>query len=646
MVGLRSLLDLFSVPRGEPRLAVAQAAALARQVPVLHAILSVDAIAVSYTHYDVAPPWLTIYPLALLLFLCSVRMLVWMRRPRHRVDAAESLRRLQGTNRMAAVLGSAFTLWAVMLSRYGDTALHMHVLFFLTITMIACVFCLMHLRSAARIVALIAFPTTIFFVASGSVVVAATALNFAAVVAVMMFMQAMCYRDFRNLVRQYDDLEHLSDENARLANRDALTGLPNRRSFFARLDATIAEGGPDGGALAIGVIDLDGFKPVNDTFGHAAGDEVLREVARRLESALAGVGWAARLGGDEFGLIIEGGTDVAALGRSVCEALRRPYTLRTGTAQIGASIGFATDPAAGDLPELLVERADYALYYAKAHHRGTAVVYTRDHEASLRRQSIVEQSLRHADLEAELSLMYQPILDTHSGQVVAFEALARWQSPTLGPVSPGDFIPVAERACLIQDVTYVLLRKAVVALRDWPEEICLSFNLSTEDLASSDAVARITSLVAESGIPAHRFIFEVTETALMRDVVDAQRALAELKAIGAAIALDDFGTGYSSLGYVHRLPIDKLKIDRSFITEVCTDRACRDIVKSIVDLCRNLRLACVVEGVETHDQMMVLRGFGCFTMQGYLFHKPMPVAAVAGFLAELALADTALGTAA
>ncbi|WP_336487735.1 putative bifunctional diguanylate cyclase/phosphodiesterase [Methylobacterium nigriterrae] len=628
MPSLKSVFGIFAVREDEPELAIAQVKTLARQIPVLHSVLMLDAIAVAYTHYGVTPDWLTLLPLGVLLTICTTRLLIWKRAAAQVIDPAEAVRRLRGTTRLTAILTVGFAAWALLLTRYGDVGTQMHVLFFLTITMIACVFCLLHLRSAALIIGVIALPVTALFLFNEAVVVRATALNYAAVVCVIVFVQSTCYRDFRSLVR-------LGAENRSLAHTDTLTGLPNRRSFFARMQATIADSERHAGCFVVGMIDLDGFKPVNDTFGHQVGDAVLCEVGRRLEtvmanSGLAGRGWAARLGGDEFGLVIEGDTDLDALGRTLCAALAVPCRVRDATAQIGASIGFARYPASARSVETLVERADHALYHAKSHCRGTAICFTHEHEARLRSHAAIEQALRGADLEAEFDLAFQPIVDVQEARIEAYEALARWRSPVLGPVSPAEFIAVAERSGLIQDLTQVLLRKALLAARTWPEAVRLSFNLSSQDIASPEGLARITAAILASGVAPGRIIFEVTETGLMRDLVDARRALLALEGLGVRIALDDFGTGYSSLSYVHRLPIRKIKVDRSFVTDIGTDPASLNIVRSILDLCRNLGLACIVEGVETEAQARALREIGCRHMQGYLFGRPRPLAEIAG----------------
>jgi predicted signal transduction protein with EAL and GGDEF domain len=315
-----------------------------------------------------------------------------------------------------------------------------------------------------------------------------------------------------------------------------------------------------------------------------------------------------------------------------------PFPLGDATAQIAGSIGFANYPEAGTSAALLFERADYALYHAKQHARGRPVIFSREHEIQIRQSASIERCLRNGDLEKELSLAFQPIFDVTRGEVLAFEALARWDSPELGRVPPDVFIRVAERTDFISQLTQILLRKALACARSWPDDIRISFNLSARDIGSAKAILKIIAIIENSGVVPERIDLEVTETALMRDFDKGCECLKALKALGAHIALDDFGTGYSSLSYVHRLPLDKIKIDRSFIKDIETLPACRDIVKTVIDLCRNLKLTCVIEGMETEEQAQILRGLGGATMQGYYFSKPMPADAVEGFLADAARA--------
>ena len=412
-----------------------------------------------------------------------------------------------------------------------------------------------------------------------------------------------------------------------LANKDPLTSLPNRRSFFNQLQVLTEEykASPDK-KIMVGLLDLDGFKRINDVFGHPAGDDLLMKTAERLSNVLGEGMTLARLGGDEFGVIITKPEDienVVGIGQQICEAMRHVFYLRDGAVQIAATIGFVEYPTMAESAQLIFERADYALCYSKQHSKGAPVIFSEKHEIIIRKAANIEHQLTHANLEEELSMLFQPIVDLHTHKTVGFEALARWNNPVLGQVRPDIFINNAEQMGMIGKLTKILLKKALAAACEWPDDITLSFNLSTYDLSSEMTVLNLISLVENSDFPNHRIMFEVTETAVMQDFDQANRALELLKLQGASIALDDFGTGYSSLSYVQRMPLDRLKIDRSFVTEVHTDKNSRNIVKTITDLCNNLNLDCIVEGVESEAQLAVLEEMGCRYIQGYYFSRPL-----------------------
>jgi diguanylate cyclase (GGDEF)-like protein len=613
---------------------------------LLYLILLTNAAGLAITHYASAPVLLTVSLPSALALICLLRLVIWRRLWRRTFDDAQAVSRLRLTVRLVAALGVAFTGWALSLYYYGDAYAQGHVAFYMSITVIGCIFCLMHLRPAALLLTLIVvLPFSIFFALSGHLVFVAIAVNVLLVTIAMVYMLFTYYRDFatlidsqKALVAKQQETQRLSDENFRLANLDSLMDLPNRRQFFAVLDRVLARAERDGGSFALALIDLDDFKPVNDIYGHAIGDRVLIEAGRRLSHLAAPGITLARLGGDEFGLLIDCAMTVPALlefGRRVCETLQLPYNIPDSTAQLSGSLGFALYPDAGRSASQLFERADYALYHAKENRRGGAVIFSEEHETEIHETSRLEQGLRHADLEAELALDFQPIIDVATGRTVGFEALARWSSPSLGPVAPDLFIKVAERSDLINRLTEILLRKALATAAAWPDEWFVSFNLSMRDVVSPEAIARIADIVAASGVSPRRIEFEITETAVMRDYDQASEALHALKRLGVGLSLDDFGTGYSSLSYVYRLPLDKIKIDRSFVAEIESDAACRSIVKTVVDLCRNLRVVCVVEGVETAAQLRILQELGCSIMQGYWFGRPQAAAAASTRQADL-----------
>jgi len=628
--------DVFRVPTGNAELSRAQYDAFTKQIPLLYLLLTTNTIAVATSYAGVAPAWLTVAMPAVLCLMCALRLVKWLYRSRKRPTDEMVLRQLRQTNRLAGVIAAAFTAWGLILYGYGDAYAHGHIAFYMAVTVIGCIFCLMHMRSAAIIVTLIVnIPFIIFFLMQPQMSLKAMALNLVFVSIAMIIVLLVYSRDFARLVESRRKTRHLSDENFRLANLDSLTGLANRRWFFTELDRQHERARRHGGAFAIGIIDLDGFKPVNDTYGHATGDRVLTEAAQRLKEACGDDIILARLGGDEFGFIVSGNPtrdELRWLGTAINDTISLPYPVGSSQALLGCSIGVAGYPQSASDPEALFERADYALYHAKRHQRGQMVIFSTEHEEQIRSHSIIEQALQNADLDAELSMVFQPIVDIATGRTVAFEALARWQNPALGQVGPDRFIAVAERAGLVRGVTKTLLRKALAALAQWPAHIRMSFNLSAHDLSDSETVVQIIAIINRSRVDPKRIDFEITETSVAYDFAQAQAAVQAFKALGAGISLDDFGTGYSSLSHVHRLPLDKIKVDRSFITDIDSNPVSLKIVKSLAALCADMGLDCIIEGVETQAQLATLRDLGCRMVQGYYFAKPMAEADVPGYL--------------
>jgi diguanylate cyclase (GGDEF)-like protein len=642
MVSVARIKGAFTVDGTDPELVRSQMQEFARQVPLLYFMLVVNTVAVSITHIHCAPAWIAIYIPAAMCAVCTIRCVHWWFRRERPFSHEEAQRELRRALRLACLISVGLTWWAVQLFRYGPAYEKAQVAFYMATTLVGCVFCLMHLRAAAllSLVIVIGSFTTVLF-ATGKPVFLAMAVDMLFVGVTLAFIVHLYCRNFASLVFSKRELlasqavtQKLSDDNFRLANIDSLTGLPNRRSFFSSLNALAEQGSGDTADFHMGLIDLDGFKQVNDIYGHSSGDLVLREVGARLLELADPAIFFARLGGDEFGIIIQrrlSEDELDRIGQTLCERLSRPYTIGGNTAELSGTIGWAGLPPASVSVAEIFERADAALYVGKESRRGTAVVFSAEHEHRVRRASLVAQELKAANLDAELYLEFQPIYDVGTQSVVGFEALGRWRSPKLGQVRPDEFIRIAERTDLIRVVTEVLLRKALEEAARWPAHMFLSFNLSALDISSVPRARRLLDIVQEGPTDAERVHFEVTETAVTRDFRQARASLSLIKQVGCHVSLDDFGTGYSSLSYVHRLPFDTIKIDRSFVAEVDTDIASAKIVRSVMDLCRNLGLECVVEGVETESQRDIVTALGGRVMQGYLFGKPMPADAMFDF---------------
>jgi diguanylate cyclase (GGDEF)-like protein len=607
--------------------------AFSKQMPLLYLVLMANTAFVSATHFGLAPDLLTLYLPGLFSVLCLTRLSSWWRMRNASIGHMAAVRRLKSTKYLAGLFGACFTTWGLLLFPYGGPHEQLHVAFFMSITMISCVFCLMHMRAAAFTLAMIVtVPFTMFFATRGEPVMLAIAANLALVAAAMTYIINTHYADFRRMVQQRTELTAknreslaLAEENHRLARVDSLTGLSNRREFLAGIASEVAAGR----AMAVGLVDLDGFKAVNDVYGHATGDQLLVEAAARMTTLVGYDASFARLGGDEFGFVLRptGNLfDPAAFGRLLALKLGLPYGLAGLNLNVPASAGLAIYPAAGATADRLVENADYALYQAKSQSPGTAVIFNESHAAEIKRLNLVLHNLRTADLEHELALAYQPVVAMASGEVQGFEALARWHNSQLGHVPPAEFIKAAERSDLINRLSLALFRTALRDMQSWPLDASLFFNLSARNINATGFALQLTAEIVRSGINPRRIEFEVTETAVMADFDQALQCLAALRGVGCRIALDDFGTGYSSLSHVHRLPLDKIKIDSRFIAGIEDNATVRSIVKSIIDLSHNLGLKCVAEGIETASQADLATEMGCDLAQGFHFGRPMGAA--------------------
>lgn len=636
-LSLSSLLALFRIQSENTELVRAQFAAFSKQIPLLYFILTVDTLSASFTFTRFAPAWLSIYLPSALCAFCFIRCMWWWKSRKVVYSDAQIIKYTRVTTRLCAFLTFSFTIWALMLYPYGDAYAQGQIVFTTCLSVIGCTFCLMHLRPAALSVTLFAnTPFILYFLLfEPHLSMKVVAVNLALVSIAMVAILLVYSGDFERLVASKAESRRLGDENFRLANLDALTGLANRRWFFSELGRQYELAAKNRRGFAVGIIDLDGFKPVNDTYGHSTGDRVLFEAGHRLQKACGDGAVLARLGGDEFGFILSGDpgdAHILALGQTISDAIRQPFAVGGSYAALGSSIGVAQFPQTAQTPEALFERADYALYHAKRHARGQMVLFSTGHEAQIRSHSGIEQALQTADLESELFLAFQPITDITSARTVAFEALARWNSPELGLVNPSSFIPVAERAGLIGAVTKILLKKALAEAASWPENLRISFNLSAHDLCVSECVVQIIALIRKSGIDTKRLDFEITETSVATDFNKARDAIQIFKSMGVGISLDDFGTGYSSLSHVHSLPLDKIKVDQSFVTDITENPASLKIVKSLTALCSDMGLACIIEGVETEAQLATLRELGCTLIQGYYFARPLSAADVRTYL--------------
>ncbi len=447
-----------------------------------------------------------------------------------------------------------------------------------------------------------------------------------------------------NYVGVFSDTSQIKQSEAereRLTHYDPLTGLPNRLLFNARLDHAILRAERDGSLLMLLFIDLDRFKTVNDGLGHAAGDRVLREVGRRLNLSVRAEDTLARLGGDEFAIALEGqgsATQASSMADKLLAALTQPINLDGQEVFVGASIGISTYPADGKDAATLLKNADAAMHQSKEDGRNTARFYNAAMTRSARERLTLEANLRRAIEQQEFLVYYQPQMDVSSGAILGVEALVRWDHPASGLIAPDRFIPLAEDTGLIVPLGEWVLFTACSQARAWMDDanlppLSVAVNLSPRQFRQPNLAAQVRATLDASGLPPQRLELEITESAVMEKPDQAIATLRALKELGVTLSIDDFGTGYSSLAYLKRFPIDKLKIDQSFMRDIPQDHSDMEIAATIIAMSRNLHLKVLAEGVETEEQLAFLQIHGCDAYQGYLCSRPIPAPELEQWLA-------------
>ena len=642
MIKVKAIKSLFWVAQDNPELMRSQLQAFAKQIPLLYLILTLSTVALSYTHFDSAPIHLTVYIPAALCLISLVRLAFWWNSRDMSVSAARARSLLQQTVIMTVVLGVCFTAWAFALFPYGNDFAKAHVAFYLGITVLGCIFCLMHVRIAALLVgAVVIVPFAVFFVSTGNPVLAAMALNLTLVAGAMILVLMANYRGFAELIAMQRDLvdkqaetQRLNDENFRLANLDVLTDLPNRRRFFAEFEVVIEQARSFGIPFTVGLVDLDGFKPVNDLYGHGAGDRVLVEVGRRLTSLPSPSAFIARLGGDEFGLLLErcsleDGLRVVESLRQLVEDFRFVWNNRAFG--IGASIGLVELDSRIQTLEEALAAADQACFAAKDLGRNRIHVYQADDREVVRHQGEMDWASRltQAVEENRLLLYAQPVVPLVSGisSCLRFEVFLRLLNERGEVVLPEVFLPAAERFNLMPRLDRWAIDAACSGLRrlldqeSHPSLQC-GINLSVQTVGRPETLEYIGERLQHYDIAPACLCFEVAEAAASRQFAEVQTFAQGLRQLGCGFAFDAFGSGLSSFAYLRALPPDYVKIDGDLIHRMTDDRVSQTLVRAIHDISRQLGVAAVAEMVDDAAVFAMVREIGIELGQGTWFDPP------------------------
>ena len=620
----------------------AQFSAFVRQIPMLYIILASNALAVAATSQRIDAPVLTQLVPGVLCTVALVRAVWWWQRRFAVFSDAQICRHIRATGLLATVLSAAFIAWILLLYPYGDAYTRAHFAFFLAVTLIGCVFCLMPVRSAALAVATMGMvPFTGFFLFADQGRMWVEAANFAMVGAGMVAILVRYNGSFAELIRSQRDLrirqaesDRLSEENRRIALTDVLSGLPNRRALIARLEDVQARqaGLPD--RFAILFADLDGFKKINDDFGHQLGDALIRQLSGELAAITPADAMLVRMGGDEFAVLVESADATRRASEIAGDILARlalPITIAGHALQVGASIGIAGNGAGGPVAGVdgyeLLRRADVAMYRAKAGGHAAALVYDESLETGRLERQRIEGEIRRGLECDEFDVAYQPLVEAGSGTVVAVEALVRWPGRAGGPLDPDTFIGIAEASGLIQPLGLFVLERACAELRRH-DSLRLNVNVSPAQFRYPGFERDVARILRDSGFPPERLQIEITEGYLIDHPDRANRAISAFRAMGVSVALDDFGSGFASIGYLRRFSFSTIKIDKLLSQGLVDDARTSSLITGMVHLANGLDMRVTAEGVETEAQAAMLRLAGCHELQGYLFGRPASLAEV------------------
>lgn len=603
---------------------------VAKQIPILYSVIIVNCFFMAVLASMQASPFLAFAFPAAAVPMMLFRIASWRPQAKRLMDTdnvAGMRKALRITTAMANVMAMVLAAWSIALLITVAPSKAAFVPVFTILSMITCAYCLSAYPIAAYSVMLSGSTyIALAMIWTGDRVLIAMALNIGLVSIMVIHMARHQYGQLRRLVRSGDKLKRQSGQARQLAYQDQLTGLPNRRALIMHMRRPLAA--RDRAAAGLIMIDLNGFKPVNDTFGHPAGDLLLVTISERLLATVDRAGFVSRLGGDEFCVFlptVESVEDATGLAEAINVAIRQPLVLEGHMLHLGAAIGVAVVPRLSSNPLGLLQRADIALYHAKSSGSDGVSLFEDQMEARVKRRTLIEHALADPHQIDALRLQYQPIFTLRTNRMIGYEALARWEHPVLGAISPAEFIEVAERSGKARALTLHLFRQAIEEARRWPDDLFLSFNLSGSGLCTAGFEDALPEIIDEMDFAATRLILEVTETALLADPLAAWDVLRKLKQRGVRITLDDFGAGHASIGYLRDIRLDGVKLDGSLIRDITTNPRSRKLLMGVLQLCRSIGVSVTAEQVETLEQLSALQAFPIDNVQGFLLGKPCDI---------------------
>ncbi len=639
MVLLSKLKKFFFGMSEEPEVIRAKLRAMHSQVPLLYVILLINSAFVAITHYGHVPYFLSTTVPVMIGAASLYRAWGWHRLDPDKLSLVEAKRKVASTIAMVPVLGTIFTAWSLSLIFYGGPYQQAHVAVFMALTLAACMLCLLHLRaSAMQLAVIVLVPFGYIFVTRPELAYKMIAVNVVLTISAMAMVLYRQHGTFLKMVhqaleleRKQDETQKLSNENYRLATRDPVTGLANRRSFLSDFTEILRLAKKSGGNVALIMFDLDGFKAVNDIYGHAAGDSLLVKAGARLKDMMGPNMFCARLSGDEFAIGLSGkfiSDEAMKLAEKVQQALAQPYSISQIEVKISASAGVSVlNTSALSLQDML-EQADFALYHAKEKRQSGVVVFDDKLERKVTLLQELEHIFRSGRIEQELSLSYQSIIQASSRSIAGYEALARWQNDRLGNLNAGEFIEAAGRCGMADKFTQVLFGKLLADIPRLPGHVPISFNLSARDLVNPHAILGLVKDIQASTVAPRRLQFEVAESTVTVDFEKTLNSLNLLRNMGCSISLNNFGSSNSVLGYIYKLPIDTVKIDASFINECEDNPSARETLQAIIKLCDKLDLMSIAVGIENQTQVQIAESLGCARLQGYHIGRPKPLSQI------------------